>query len=351
MTDLPLVQPLEGTTSVDEKLFFEPERLSYQAAASLAAEVRRAIVDAVKDKDVIIAGTALLVDLANIRAVEESLAVLEKDYSSLAGVWRPAPAVPVMKTGLALNAFAVLPAASAVISGALGILSFFREDVDYRGIRTVVDPLAFELALAGELASAGAAKGVYVAELFAPTGGASNLVERLDLTHQARIRVWQLAAPRIAELARLDGELDAASREGNQERVDRLVSKIAKIRRILDPLTEPLSRLDRRLDELEAGLNRTDDKTGLTTLARLLRAEAIREAAAPGAVFVHAAVVSSGGHHRISRHLLRMIFLGDGLSFTGGAVIRWAVVERSGNVVKAGIKSLSLAARSPYSGL
>ncbi len=69
-------------------------------------------------------------------------------------------------------------------------------------------------------------------------------------------------------------------------------------------------------------------------LGRLLRAEAIAALAPPA--YLHAAVVSSGGHHRTSQSLLRMIFLGDGLSFASGATVRWALLEANGAVSEHG---------------
>jgi hypothetical protein len=65
-------------------------------------------------------------------------------------------------------------------------------------------------------------------------------------------------------------------------------------------------------------------------LARLLRAEAIR---VRQPAFLNAAVVASGGHNRIIRNLFRMLFLGDGLSFAGGATVRWALLGSDGILI------------------
>jgi len=71
----------------------------------------------------------------------------------------------------------------------------------------------------------------------------------------------------------------------------------------------------------------------------LLRAEAIRKS---DSVFLHGAIVSSGGHQRISRSLFRFLLFGDGLSFKGGVVIRWGLLAADGSVIKGGIRSLSM---------
>ncbi|HJQ99899.1 MAG TPA: hypothetical protein VJ826_16405 [Candidatus Polarisedimenticolaceae bacterium] len=342
----PEVQPLEGKTSIDEKMFFEPERLSYRAAARLAAAIGAAAGPLVTGKTAIVTGTAFLVDLFNLRATSHELEILAEDYEAAAAADASGRAGDVREVGPravpAVAGAAIIP----VVTTALGILSYFREDIDYRGIRTVVDPFAFELAVANELKAAGATE-VFVVDLFVPTKKDSELAQHLSAVHEARAAVWQLMAPKVAELARLDGELDEAARRADQKKVDDLAARIGAVRRDIDPMTQTVSRLDRRLDDLEATLHRTDERTGLTTLARLLRAEAICASASGNARFVHAAIVSSGGHHRISRNLLRMMFLGDGLSFSGGAVARWAVVGPGGSIEKAGIRDLSLAGRFP----
>ncbi len=56
-------------------------------------------------------------------------------------------------------------------------------------------------------------------------------------------------------------------------------------------------------------------------------------------IYLQAQVVSSGGHNRTSRSLLRMIFLGDRLSFMGSATVRWALLGNDGTVTNGGILS------------
>jgi hypothetical protein len=70
-------------------------------------------------------------------------------------------------------------------------------------------------------------------------------------------------------------------------------------------------------------------------LARLLRAEAIKT---EEPIYLHAVVVSSGGHHRIARSLWRTMFYGDGLTFVGGATVRWSLLAADGSIEKGGIR-------------
>jgi hypothetical protein len=78
----------------------------------------------------------------------------------------------------------------------------------------------------------------------------------------------------------------------------------------------------------------------------MLRAEQL-SITLKGAVYLHAAVVSSGGHNRVSRSLLRILFFGDGLSSMGGAVARWALLEADGAVTTGGIRAAREGARFP----
>jgi hypothetical protein len=66
-----------------------------------------------------------------------------------------------------------------------------------------------------------------------------------------------------------------------------------------------------------------DPATGLTVLPRMLRAESLRGF---GAALLHSAIVASGGNTRTMLNLWRTLWSGDGMSFSGGAVARWALV-------------------------
>ena len=364
-TGSPKVTPLEGKTTVDDKMVFEPERLSYQSADYLAKQIAYAVMNELKGKTVVIAGTAFLADLANLQAVAVRVDEVKGDYEVLAQhaktieerKRRPPPVVEVVsKTKspvkgvapkLAIGAgSAALGPVTAGLTAALGLVSLFREDVDYRGIQTVINPLAFELALAAKVKAGGATR-VFVPDLVVlspPQTGPDFLRGKLTAVQQAKAEVWQAVGPLVSELVWLDTELDRAAREKNQDLVNQLSLKLAELRRDLDPVTEPLRRVDQRLADMQAAGDKTDELTGLTMLARWLRAEGI-QAMAP--CYLHAQVVSSGGHNRTSRSLLRMIFCGDGLSFMGGATARWALLGKDGAVANGGIVSERAFGRFP----
>ena len=74
----PLTLPDTGRTTVDDKLFFETERLSYQCADALAARIAVAVVQHVRDKTVVIVGTAVMAEFGRLSPINRrtGLAVL-----------------------------------------------------------------------------------------------------------------------------------------------------------------------------------------------------------------------------------------------------------------------------------
>lgn len=356
------LKPLEGKTTIDENLYVEPECLSYVCADAAAAQIARQVC--VKDKTVVLATTGLLAEFATLNATRIQLQELQSTYTTLARTAAAARASSAPRHGDALErlrpeavlegmaqpaaavangALALVAAADPVVAGiqaALGVASLFREDVEYRGARTVVDALAFSLALAGHLKQNGATD-VYIPDLTVrePVTGGGSLTDALGAVQAARLNVWAQLGPQLSELVSLEAQLERAvsSESSENASVDYLTERVSELRRRLEPLTAPLERTDRRFDDLENELNRIDERTGISALARLLRAEALKETVTEGSVYLHAAVVVSGGHHRISRSLLRTMFVGDGLTFMGSAVVRWAELSATGAIVRGGI--------------
>jgi hypothetical protein len=364
-TTSPTVTPLEGKTSIDDKMTFGPQRLSYSSADAIAQRIASEVIDTVKGCSVVIAGTSLLADFANLQSAYLILRSLQRDYDSVAsyagGMVGSRPKKKVNLQDLHTLSLASLPAGigavvgaaagvagavspvTAALSAAIGLVSLFRQDVEYHGTQTTVDGLAFELALASCVKTAGAEK-VYVPDLTfisAPHLGASSLQARLASIQKAKAQAWAAVGPSVAQLVHLEARLGTATTEKNQKLVDQLHTEVSNMRSDLDPVYAPLSRADQRLTDLQTQWNQTDSASGLTLLARLLRAEAI-QLMNPHPLYLHAAIVSSGGYNRISHNLFRTMFLGDGLSFTGGAIARWALLDNDGSVTKAGIATKQL---------
>ena len=353
------VTPLEGKTSVDDKMVFEPERLSYRsadrAATQIADKVAASIGKDLGTSVLVLAGIELLADFANLIATRVVLAGLEHDYHAVTKFTaalsrRPARAdftsLAGDQEGHSFMPSAAIAPIAVGVQAALGLVSLFREDVDYRGAKTVVDPNAFELALAAKLKSKGAARVIVpaFAVIPGPITGGNSLTAALESTQRAKAAAWAGVTPFVSQLVTLDVALSRAMAAHDQTGVDDATTKISALRRDLDPVTETLARADKRFNDLEADWNKIDAATGLTLLGRLIRAEAIREM---NATYVHAAVVASGGHHRTSRSLLRMMFFGDGASAMGGVVTRWALLDGEGAVVTGGIRDVRQTSRFP----
>src|SRR5271168_1530806 len=80
---LPEVTPLEGETTIDDKVSFGPLRLSYESACALASKIVRPIAVRIQDQVVVIVGTSVLADFANLQAAYLTLEGLTQEYSSI----------------------------------------------------------------------------------------------------------------------------------------------------------------------------------------------------------------------------------------------------------------------------
>jgi hypothetical protein len=347
--------PLEGKTSIDDKMFFDPERLSYESASNIAWKVACAIKEKTKDKVVVVAGTRLLADFANLQAIYSLLDSLGRAYESI-GVQAESLVRPVaskeseiideafvsegVDTVVKATASTVAPV-TTLVGAAIGLASLFRQDVDYHGQKTLVDALAFEIALGAMIRRQGAAT-VYVPDLSvlpALETEKSLLQMRLNQVLQAKAKAWAAVGPMISELVRLEGAVDEAARTKKQGDLDRLSLEVSNMRRDLAPIADPLGRLDQQFSDLQNQLKQVEPTTGLIELARLLRAEWLR---IHNPVYLHATVVSGGGYYRVTRNLFRTLFMGDGLSFAGGATVRWALLKEDGSVDSGAIEIIGM---------
>jgi hypothetical protein len=362
--------PEQGKTTIDDKLFFEPERLSYESANEIAKRIAAAVKEEVKGRCIVIARTSLLADFANLNATDTMLRQLQLEYQSLAdhvsGETEEPPreefkeSTPfnvsgeVFKESIVQNAAlaGVATAAAAAIGGpvapivgaALGLAALLKQDVEYHGEQTSVDALAFEISLANDVLVWKASK-VFIPDLaiLEPRSDDGSLRALLAQVQNAKSRAWTAVGPLIAELAGLERDLDQAALAKDQKQVEELSSKISAARRSLDPLALPLERADQRFSDIQTQWAQMDNATGMSLLARMLRAESLH---ALGPLYLHASVVCSGGHNRISRNLFRLVGLSDGLSFVGAAIVRWAALSHDGSIQKGGLFTQALKSTS-----
>ena len=361
MADTP--KTLDGNTTVDEKVVFEAQKLSYDAARIIAEKIARRVSERTKGKEVVIAGTQLLADFSNLVAIKAVLEELADDYDALAelahasvpgAAHKPPKISGIVDTRstfstIAAAAGAITPgigAATAGVQGALTLVELFRQDVDYKGVPIAIDTLAFELELASRLRMH-KAKNVVVpafAVFAAPARGESAFRTLLERVHEARSRLLRaigpkkLAGKKKAEplLAEIDAPL-IEFRGADESSQTPLATP--------EQLHDALAEIDKRFSDLQTQLEKADaDGSGLTLMARLFRIETIMSRSP---MFVHARVVLAGGNNRVQKSLFRTMFTGDGLSSTGGTVVSWAILSPHGAVEDGGIFSETRSARSP----
>ena len=176
----PSITPLDGKTTVDDKVRFEPERLSYQSASLIAERIARRVSKELEGWSVVIVDTSTVADIANLEATFFELTQLANDYEALAEravqlhERRSERSEDSVKTklppgsGVIQESFVVAPvitAATTAISAGLGLMSLFRQDVELHGTETSIDSLSFKIALAEQLCSK---TKVLIAELYVP---------------------------------------------------------------------------------------------------------------------------------------------------------------------------------------
>jgi hypothetical protein len=362
-------KPEAGKTTIDEKMKFGPLRLAYESARDLGYSIGITIADKIKDETVVIAGTQLLADYANLQAALLTLDGLQKDYELLQRfakemrsktggfVVEGAPGLQAKGTGivqespaLAADTAAAAATANPIVAAALGALALLQSDVEFHGAETKVDRLAFELAVAGTLKKYDTKKVIIPDLVLAPLQVPKNSVFRtaLDAVAEAKAKAWLEIAPLIKRALDAEAALDKAAQVKDADQKAAAVAtaqaELDTARRNLEPINTPLMRADQALDDLQAEWRKVEPGEQLTALARMLRVEAIATLRVDGKppIYLHCAVVESGGHHRIHRSLLRMLFFGDGLSFAGGAIVRWALLASDGSIEQSGMVSTEL---------
>ncbi|MDQ2766071.1 MAG: hypothetical protein M3Y30_02840 [Gemmatimonadota bacterium] len=364
MADQP--KSLDGSTTVDEKVVFEAQRLSYEAARNIAEKIARRISERTRGREVVVAGTQLLADYSNLVALKSVLEELAEDYDALvqlahvfvlgpvhqalveAGIFDARSGAGVgAAAGAAVGAITSgFSAVTAGVQGALTLVELFRQDVDYKGVPIAIDTLAFELELASRLRMH-KAKDVVVpafAVFAAPARGESAFRTLLENVHEARAGVLRAIGPKKPAAKK---KPEPAFPEIEHQRHDYYLADEPTRTALATPeqIHDALAEVDKRFSDVQVQLEKVDaDGSGLTLMARLFRVETIMSRSP---ILVHARVVLAGGNNRVQKSLFRTLFTGDGLSSTGGAVVSWAILSTHGAVEDGGIFSESRSARSP----
>jgi hypothetical protein len=370
---VPAVTPLEGKTTLDDKMAFEPERLAYVSTRAAAIKVALRVLEKLPQaqgnnpaRTVAITGGPLMADLNNLSAMLVLINQIKKQYDTCAAIAKAlaVPSVPpppldaegdegfesvksIAKSVAKSIASAGFPPVASAATAVIGLLSFFRSDVEYKGATAKVDQLALRILIADKLKCR--CTEVIIDELVrvdsSQAGGNASLLDALETLEQARDQAWTLLSPHLATLADAQAKLESASRApNNMAGAQKAAETVSVIRKRIGVASDALERADAQFEHVRSELEKADDG-GTMMLAKLLRAELIRDV---NPYYLHVSVVSSGGHHRVTRTLWRTLFWGDGLSAMGGVVVRWALLEPTGSFMCGGVVDERASAEFPW---
>jgi hypothetical protein len=331
----PKIAPLSGSTTIDAALTFEVEALSHVAMSKITRRFADEVAGVAQSTDrLIVLNDELARALEYDQAFTVQLQVLELSFESAAraadeglqrlkgeaeGAVDVAAAVPMVG----------ITAATGVVSAALNFLALFRQDTSYSGRKVKIS----EHAIIAELARHLRDKSISLywpglslspdevtSEASESSAGLATppYMTRLQKTMEVRDR----AAGKIHALA------DALERAPDEKK--------SAARLALDRAHESFDSADSILRRMMTSLAQPDTKTGIAPVQLLHRANNIKKYAArkKGRVlYVVVHLESAGGSYRIRKNLFRTLFWSDGLTFSGGAILTYALLDEDGKVL------------------
>jgi hypothetical protein len=365
-TGRPNPAKLEGKTEIDDKLSIECELLSYRAASYIADAIACELLRHVADDTTVVlvdepAHAALHLQQAfvlQVELLEESFARAE-DMLGEETLKAKAKAKGLEET-VSKMVVPGLGAASAVAGSVLDFLGLFRADVSYKGRQTTVSQKALMLEIARSLL---ALRGTRKFQVFYPRLALFALGTEESASHRL---IRQRLDPMLEVRARVEAALGSVRREvARRERAisDRLkrsrkrsegeplspntglekeIQEVLDLRLRMEAARKIFEQADAQLSAMWIGLQKPDEKSGRTGLQLLQEAEEMRARfrdkanAKANALMLHTEVVAAGGSYKIIRNLWRTLFWADGLRYSGGAVVAFAVFDADANVVIAG---------------
>jgi hypothetical protein len=315
------VTPPEGKTTVaDSKI--EGASLAYRAARTVACQVAKEI-GAKGPKALIIHNQVDVNSVQQYRAIRMQMDFMSQQYKTLVS---PPP------TAFTAAAALLGPDAAAAILGSIaGVIALFRTDTEIKGFDVTLEESAVVAELKAALAKpdcvgAGESIDVLYPGFYPPLkhGGdpltASHIISTLLKLHSSR---------KEAESRVKDCDQKGANCGDDDAKKHAL-----------------LKALNTQLDVLTAALTKVDDKTGLSLLASLLKAESVFDSLGADGRVLFIKASHAGGSNRTTRNLWTN-FGSAVLSHRGGAVITYILFAADGKVELAGTH----ACVTPYNGL
>src|ERR1700675_1259757 len=368
------VKPLEGTTTIDDKLSIECDILCYASVNNIAFQIALEF-NKIRESGalVIILDDTSKQALHLVRVLVWQTDFLIQEFARAAQ--EAAPQVPALAEAAApqvrvpmegetmLEGFVpALPAVTAIKTAAtaatdvgrsvIDLLSLFRTDTSYAGRTVTVNENSLMLSLAGKLVERQHSVIYPKLLLFPPSPAVSqsakdfqNLLQALlDARDDANEAVRALASRVAVATQELSSVYKKHTHRRNRQELttDHVLAsreqQLIKDRLQLAGWQKWFTDLDSQLQALLKALN-APDANGVVLLQMLQIAQELlsRFNEAPeNTYFLHAEVVSSGGSYRIRRNLFRTLFWSDGLSYSGGAIVSYAFFDSNAVIVKSG---------------
>lgn len=331
-------KPLEGATTVDDNMKFEVEALSHVAVGALASQIAVRIKEMIRPNApvrIIFLNEGLAHALEFHQSFLAQLGILKSSFLGAAQAaeqgLKPLPKKG-QKPSKAFRAPSGSGAASitavGAVSAAVNLLALFRQDTNYYGRKVEISEPALVVELARHL----------------------NEIEGvsfrwLGLGLSAETFLGSTLSPRfLTELQDVMGDRDEATGKihrlavaiGNLPKND---AKIKPAQFALDQAHELHDSADGILRQLTSSLSNPDQETGVAPIQLLKRASELQTEIIQNHTklyLLYARVETAGGSYRVRRNLFRTLFLGDGVSFSGGSVASFALFEPDGEFVLSG---------------
>jgi len=366
---------LDGVTSIDEKVFLECEILAHVALSEIATQISKEAkaaadkepkeaIDKARDLSnqadnippataatratVILLDNSLISALQLFSSLKLQSALFEKSFN---GVAPPEPAVrKELRKGFAPGL--AISAVTGAVEGVLDLLGLFRQDTQFSGRTVAIKETALYLEVARALREAGfnvlyprllsfqADKDAQLSQ--------AKLTQLFDDVFRARQGAADRLRPRLQEVSGFEKDLIDREREfpnATPERQKQLTQEIQDLkarlvtaRKNLDPDLVLFENTDSSWNQLQKALAIPDEKTGQVPMQLLNRAaESIeRFKGSPPAYFLYAEGVVAGGTMKVRRTLWQTLFWGDGLEFSGGSVVSYALFDGKAQILTSG---------------
>jgi hypothetical protein len=300
----PETKALEGTISVDEKAALPSQILTYKTMWEIAKQAASDITTIKSNTDTLVVFSEKeLGGVAAYKSALDQIGAFQTRYNELNPPLVGAAAVP---------AFALLaPELVATLTKSVAdVVALFRTNVEIKGTTVTVDDVAVVAELARGLREKKPTAKVIYPPLYYPLQffkdgvKKSKLIEKLGALYNDRIRAVEAIVA-----------IEAKPPEQQKSEKDKIPS---------------LKSLNEQVDKFTNALAVVDDKTGLSALTILLKAEQLQlSLAQENTAIVYIKTDAVGGSNKTTRNL----FTGTKLLHTGGLVVTFMLFDNDGAIL------------------